>query len=114
MAKTQDPRREQYDQARAAFEELSIEDRVLFLLKETITTVADGIERAGRTVAEELDALFEERESKSEDGEAASEAEPKSTSKTAKKSSTRAKKSTSKKTAAKKGTAATKDEEEGE
>ena len=104
MAKTQDPRREQYDQARSAFEELSIEDRVLFLLKETITTVADGIERAGRTVANELDAVFEEMEAEPENGEAAPATEPQGTPKTTKKSTTRSKKTTTKKSTAKKKT----------
>lgn len=64
-----DSHREQYQEARRAFEELSIEDRVLFLLKESITTVADGIEQAGRTLAREMDSLFREMEKEVEEEE---------------------------------------------
>lgn len=62
MEDQQDPRSKQFEQARSAFEDLRIEDRALFLVQETIATVAHGIEQAGRTLATEIDALFREVE----------------------------------------------------
>ena len=50
--------RKRYHQAREAFDELKIEDRAIFLLEATVTTVARGVEEAGRALADELDRFF--------------------------------------------------------
>ena len=101
MTEHQDPRNPQYERARQAFEDLSIEDRAVFLVQETVSTVVRGIEEAGRTLSREIDALFRE-------AEAEADAEPTKKTSTGKKSTTRkstAKKTTAKKTTAKKSTA---------
>ncbi|MFQ5569239.1 MAG: hypothetical protein ACE5G0_06165 [Rhodothermales bacterium] len=69
MTDQQDPRREQYDRAREAFEDLKIEDRTLFLLKETINTIAQGVDQAVKTLADGVGGLFHEEEA-SDNGEA--------------------------------------------
>ena len=54
----QDAHSKQYRQAREAFDDLKIEDRAVFLLEATVSTVARGIEDAGRALANELDRMF--------------------------------------------------------
>ena len=53
-----DAHSKQYHQAREAFDDLKIEDRAVFLLEATVSTVARGVEEAGRILADELDRLF--------------------------------------------------------
>lgn len=98
MSKHQDPRNPQYERARKAFEDLSIEDRALFLVQETVGTVVRGIEEAGKALSREIDAAFRDIEH-ADDG---AEPEP-----TTRKTST-ARQSTAKKTGAKKTTTAKK------
>lgn len=50
--------RKQYRQAREAFDGLKMEDRAVFLLEATFSTVARGVEEAGRALADELDQVF--------------------------------------------------------
>ncbi|MGI9174782.1 MAG: hypothetical protein ACR2GR_05645 [Rhodothermales bacterium] len=54
----QDAHSKQYRQAREAFDHLKIEDRAVFLLEATVSTVARGVEDAGRVLANELDRMF--------------------------------------------------------
>ena len=109
MTKQQDPRREQYEHARRAFEELAIEDRALFIVQETIGTVVRGIEEAGRALSRELDDLFREveheAEAAAEEAEAAAAPPPKTTARKTSTRKTAAKKTTTTKTPAKKTTA---------
>ena len=55
----QDAHSKQYRQAREAFDHLKIEDRAVFLLEATVSTVARGVEDAGRVLANELDRMFD-------------------------------------------------------
>lgn len=55
---TKQPHSEQYERARGAFDELGIEDRAVFLIEAVVTTMAEGVEKAGRVLADELDGLF--------------------------------------------------------
>lgn len=54
----QQARSTQYERARREFDSLQIEDKAIFLVESTVTTVARGIEEVGRVIADELDALF--------------------------------------------------------
>jgi hypothetical protein len=51
-------RRARYQRTRAEFDELAIEDKAVFLVEATVSTIARGVEEAGRKLAEELDTLF--------------------------------------------------------
>ena len=55
----QDAHSKQYRQAREAFDHLKIEDRAVFLFEATVSTVARGVEDAGRVLANELDRMFD-------------------------------------------------------
>ncbi len=108
MADPQDPRKEQYERARRAFEELKIEDKAFFLVQEAISTVAQGIETAGRALADEFEALFRRAENGEQEAEAPKTEKKKTRSKTGKASAKkpRAKKTPPKKSAGKGGAAA--------
>lgn len=56
-----DPHSEAYERARDAFDDMKIEDRAVFLIEATVSTIARGIDQAGRAVADELDRLFRMR-----------------------------------------------------
>ena len=64
----QDAHSKQYRQAREAFDGLKIEDRAVFLLEATVSTVARGVEEAGRVLANELDRMFSAFHSEGERG----------------------------------------------
>lgn len=103
MKDPQDPFRERYEQARTAFEELSIEERTLFLIKETINTIAAGVDDAVHKVSAEFDTIF--RDAAENGAQAHEEAPPKKTSprkKTTSTTSTRGRKTTTKKTTTRK------------
>lgn len=55
MGEENQQRKEQYKRARLDFEDLEIEDKALFLLEATVSTIARGIEQIGRSVADEFD-----------------------------------------------------------
>ena len=112
MTDQQDPRHEQYDRVRDAFEDLKIEDKTAFLIKETVNTIVQGVETAARTIIEEFDSMFggepaeeaaTEEKAGAENGAAKTSTSRKKTTATKKKSTT-AKKTTAKKTTAKKTT----------
>jgi hypothetical protein len=50
---------ERLTRVRAAFDALSMEDKTAFLAEATASTVARGLEAAGKAFARELDHLFE-------------------------------------------------------
>jgi len=58
MTDQQDPRKERYDRARSAFDELKIEEKTLFLIKETVNTIVEGVEEATRSIFNEFETLF--------------------------------------------------------
>lgn len=49
---------DRYDQARRRFEELEVEERTRFLLEASVSTFAQGLEQAGRALADGLDEIF--------------------------------------------------------
>ncbi|MFP4227254.1 MAG: hypothetical protein ACLFTE_00330 [Salinivenus sp.] len=49
-----DPKESQYNQTRRQFEELGPEERARFLIEATASTIAQGIETMGRTLAHGL------------------------------------------------------------
>ncbi len=110
MADQQDPRDQQYERAHDAFEDLKIEDKTVFLLKETVNTIFEGVETCVRTIADGFGAMFEEAPADTEEAEA--KAEGNGAAKSGKKKTTRAKttraktgstkKTTSKRTSTKK------------
>lgn len=55
MGERNQERKEQYKRVRTDFEDLEIEDKALFLLEATVSTVARGIERIGRGLADEFE-----------------------------------------------------------
>lgn len=59
--------RAEYRTARDAFEALPIQDRALFLLEATVTTLARGIESAGQAVAAEMERAFQQAEKAAHD-----------------------------------------------
>lgn len=58
MSTQHNPHSEQYERARKEFDDLKVEDRAVFLLEATVSTIARGLEDAGRFLAEQLDNLF--------------------------------------------------------
>ncbi len=70
MADQQDPRDQQYERAHDAFEDLKIEDKTVFLFKETVNTIVEGVETCARTIADEFGAMFGEAPADTEEAEA--------------------------------------------
>lgn len=58
MAEQNEARREQYTRTRTEFDHLAIEDKALFLIEATVSTLARGLEEAGQVLANELDRWF--------------------------------------------------------
>lgn len=57
---------DRYDEARRHFDELESEDRMRFLLEASVSTLAQGIEEAGRVLSKGLeDVLNRSRQSRS-------------------------------------------------
>ena len=112
MTDQQDPSHEQYNQVRDAFSDLKIEDKTVFLIKETVNTIVQGVEEAARSIIEEFDSMFggepaeeaaSEEKAAAENGAARASTSRKKTT-ASKAQSTTAKKTTAKKTTAKKTT----------
>lgn len=47
-----------YDRARQRFEDLEVEERARFLLEASVSTLAQGLEQAGRALSDSLDEVF--------------------------------------------------------
>lgn len=76
MGERSEERKEQYKRVRNEFEDLLIEDKALFLLEAMVSTVARGVEQAGKGFAEEVDKAFRRASQPSdEEGEPAADAE---------------------------------------
>lgn len=58
MGERSEERKEQYKRVRNEFEDLQIEDKALFLLEAMVSTVARGVEQAGKGFADEIDKAF--------------------------------------------------------
>lgn len=61
---------EQYREARRQFDDLRIEDKAVFLLESTVSTLARGLEEFGRVVSDNIERSFEEAERRREKREA--------------------------------------------
>jgi hypothetical protein len=61
MSERNEARKEQYKRARTDFEDLEIEDKAVFLLEATVTTIARGIEQFGRVVSDQINDAFGRR-----------------------------------------------------
>ncbi|GIV61630.1 hypothetical protein GQ464_001755 [Rhodocaloribacter litoris] len=57
MTEREQTQQDAYRQARAAFDELKLEDRALFLIEAAAATIGRGLEQAGLALAGLLDAL---------------------------------------------------------
>ena len=105
MTDQQDPRNEQYDRARDAFGDLAIEDKTVFLLKETVNTIVQGVEGAARSIIDEFESMFGEAPAEAETEEKAAAENGAAKKTTARKKTTASKtRSTTRKTTAKKTT----------
>ncbi|MEX0747381.1 MAG: hypothetical protein WD275_05215 [Rhodothermales bacterium] len=58
MNERKQERQEQYKRVRTDFEDLSIEDKALFILEATVSTLARGIEQFGRVVSDQVNDIF--------------------------------------------------------
>jgi hypothetical protein len=67
MSEPQEEKNESYERARSDFDRLRIEDKAVFLVEATVSTVARGIEELGRTLAREIDHLFQQLEEEEEE-----------------------------------------------
>lgn len=61
MPEPTDARRERYDRARSEFDHLRIEDKAVFLIEATVSTMARALEEAGTAFASEVDSWFRPR-----------------------------------------------------
>jgi hypothetical protein len=59
---------EQYERVRRDFEGMNVQDRAVFLLEATVSTIARGVEQAGRVLADEMDKAFRWRPEPAEEG----------------------------------------------
>lgn len=72
MAEQQDP----YTRAKAAFSDLDLKDRAAFLARETLETIALGVEEVAQSVARDIECFFGGDTKKQEEEEAPKEEEP--------------------------------------
>lgn len=59
MTEQKHTRSQQYERIRDDFEHLDAADKARFLIEATVTTMARGLEQAGRSLADELDEIFQ-------------------------------------------------------
>jgi hypothetical protein len=52
---------EQFDKARREFDQLRAEDKAVFLLEATVSTIARGVEQFGQAVVDEIDRAFKKK-----------------------------------------------------
>lgn len=53
---------ERFHEARRQFDDLSLEDKAVFLLEATVSTFARGLEQAGRALGDAMEQAFAEAE----------------------------------------------------
>lgn len=74
MNESGNPRSEKYSRLREDFDALRIEDKAIFLLESTMTTLVRGIEAFGTALGRELEGLFRRADEAVAEAEAAAEA----------------------------------------
>ncbi|NBC19128.1 MAG: hypothetical protein GVY18_17635 [Bacteroidetes bacterium] len=53
-------RKREYREAQSAFDRLRVDEKAIFLVEATLSTVARGIEEVGSALADELETLFQQ------------------------------------------------------
>ncbi len=66
MSEQGQERKERYRRVRTEFDDLDTEDKVLFLMEATVSTLARGVDEFGRAVSDELNKAFSRRAEKKE------------------------------------------------
>lgn len=66
MSEQAQERKERYRRVRSDFDDLDTEDKVLFLMEATVSTIARGVDEFGRAVSDELNKAFSRRAEKKE------------------------------------------------
>ncbi len=79
MSEQGQERKERYKRVRTEFDDLDTEDKVLFLMEATVSTLARGVDEFGRAVSDEINKAFSRRAEKREKQDKASPEEPTST-----------------------------------
>lgn len=64
MSEQGQERKERYSRVRTEFDDLNTEDKVLFLMEATVSTIARGVDEFGRAVSDELNKAFSRRAEK--------------------------------------------------
>jgi hypothetical protein len=64
---------ERFHETRRQFDELSLEDRAIFLLEATVSTLGRSLEQAGKTLGDALESAFQEAERRRAERESAGE-----------------------------------------
>lgn len=71
MSERDQHRKDRYRRVRSDFDELNTEDKVVFLLEATVSTVARGIDEFGRVLSDELGKAFSRRRKSNRNGDGA-------------------------------------------
>ena len=66
MSEQAQERKERYRRVRSDFDDLDTEDKVLFRMEATVSTIARGVDEFGRAVSDELNKAFSRRAEKKE------------------------------------------------
>lgn len=66
MSEQAQERKEHYKRVRTEFDDLDTEDKVLFLMEATVSTIARGVDEFGRAVSDEINKAFSRRAEKKE------------------------------------------------
>jgi len=61
MDERKQEKNEKYQRARSDFDELDTEEKVVFILEATVSTVARGIDELGRVISDEINNAFSRR-----------------------------------------------------
>lgn len=61
MSEQGQARKEQYQRVRSSFDDLSTEDKFVFLLEAAVSTFARGVDEVGRAVSDEINKAFRRR-----------------------------------------------------
>ena len=75
MNESGNARSEAYNRLRQEFDSLAVEDKAIFLLESTMTTMVRGIESFGRMIGDELERILNRAEEAAAEAEAEAEAE---------------------------------------
>lgn len=100
MSEQGQERKERYRRVRTEFDDLDTEDKVLFLMEATVSTIARGVDEFGRAVSDELNKAFSRRAEKKHEKDQEASSRGASSKTTSKKTSSSSKGSASSKSSA--------------